>query len=150
MKREKEAIRHISQQGFDCFFPQMVEFGKDNKPILTPLFHNYFFVMFRFNDMSWRSIPYSRGVKKLLMADAETPLPLPIGFVEKLQLVYDEDRLILRPPKPGEMGKVVDGVFKDLEGICQLNHKGRIQLLLSLLGAPRLTTLSEGHVIFVG
>lgn len=150
-ERMPEALRHLEQQNFIAWSPQIVEFDKARKPVLNWLFPNYVFIMFKLQDPSWRKISNTLGMRKLMSADPETPLPVPMGVVEKLQEVYgDADAAdALRPPKVNERGKVLQGTFRDWEGLCTLREKQRVVLMLDILGGLRPVAFDTEHVMVV-
>jgi transcription antitermination factor NusG len=152
-ERMPEALRHLEQQNFIAWSPQVVEFNKERKPVLNWLFPNYVFILFKLQDPSWRKISNTLGMRKLMSVNPETPSPVPMGVVEKLQEVYGDTgegiNDMLRPPKVNEKGKVVQGTFRDWEGLCTLREKERIVLMLDILGGLRPVAFDEKDVMVV-
>lgn len=114
------------------------------------MFGRYLFVYFSLETVSWRRIPNTLGVRRLLSADAEHPLALPGGFVERLQEgLADAATAPAAGIKPGDKVFVRSGPFHGMEGICSSSAKTRISVLLEFLGGRRVVQLSPQAVLVV-
>jgi transcriptional antiterminator RfaH len=103
----------------------------------VPLFPRYIFTVVDRSRDRWRSINGTFGVDRLLMSGGE-PQPVPHGLVEGLIRATDAEGNVhfdfaLRE---GQNVKVIAGPFANLIGSLEkLDEKGRVRVLLELLGA---------------
>lgn len=126
-KQESRAKEHLENQGVKCFFPQVeiekVVRGK-RKAVLEVLFPNYIFAYLDGNTVAWSSVRSTRGVRdfvKFGLQLARVPEAIIIGLQNKLlgddSLLSSE--LTSSTPQTGDMVTILDGAFKDLNGIFQ-------------------------------
>lgn len=120
------------------------------------MFGTYFFALFDRNRDTWEHIPHTEGVYQLLSLSPTTPSPLPIGAIESLidrtgsNGVVGERRLqqLAQAPKPGHRRfnlsdlldrrvRVLSGPFRHWEGVAAASLKGRMRILLEIMGAQR-------------
>lgn len=146
---ERRCYDNLTAQGFVALLPFMLQ-GPINQQVWRPMFGRYLFVYFSLETVSWRRIPNTLGVRRLLSADAEHPLALPGGFVERLQEgLADAATAPAAGIKPGDKVFVRSGPFHGMEGICSSSAKTRISVLLEFLGGRRVVQLSPNAVLVV-
>lgn len=133
------AEQELSADKWRCFFP--LHFERDTRRIV-PMFAGYGFVEFDPHATDWPRICRTRGVYRLL-GEAGRPRALPVGLIEGLQARTSSRRIVDDPGEswgemqPGERGRVIDGPFKDWEGVCDMTATGRVWLLLGMFGGTR-------------
>ena len=152
MQAELWALQNLARQGVDCYLPMIEEEIRDRvtptmrRIIQVPLWLGYVLVRFdRLND-PWRPIAHTQGVRELLGQHPERPSPLPIGFVEALQELADNRRIIRTPPPVIAAGSEVfikDGPFADHRGVCLWSNATRIRIAAEFFGAVRNITVSR-------
>ncbi len=150
-RHELVALAALWRDLFRAHLPQYVSRTRGNAPLILPLFPRYLFVRFATGRDPWRRVFSARGVERLFMADATTPLPLPAGVVEQLQArgrpgdgVID-DR-VTAPTLLGRTVAVTVGPFADARGLCVMSGEQRVQVLLEVLGRRVQVTVPRGHV----
>jgi transcription antitermination factor NusG len=147
--REAEVRDRLDDQGFGAFLPLVMELRPWRPGIMraaaVPAFPRYLLVRFDRRAQPWRSILYTRGVKGLLSAGPEAPLPVADRQVQAL-FALGYDRPIMQDPRPalieaGAKLRVTGGAFADHEGVCLWDSGKRVRLLMSLLGGQREVTV---------
>jgi transcriptional antiterminator RfaH len=131
--QELRALQNLEQQGFTCFLPMIqkeVVFKGQRRFKEEPLFKRYLFIRFDQTLSPWHVIRNSLGVTGL------------VRFGEKLATIDDDVITSLKniqfPPKPlysaGELLRVTDGPFKNLEVVFQMQDgEERAMVLIELL-----------------
>lgn len=145
---EFTAKQHLRDQQFKVFLPTEIVQQKSG-PKRKPLFPGYLFVAFNLDDASWRSIPYTRGVKRLISATAETPTPLPRGCVSELyRRLVAAGHIMTRSENlmPGDRIEVLDGTFAYWTGILEASTRDRVTVLLDLFGRSTRTTMPRSAI----
>lgn len=102
---------------------------------LVPLFPGYIFVELDPDRNQWRSVNGTIGVRNLISGDGR-PLPVPVGFVEKLLALSGDDGCISFGPelRSGQEAAVLSGPFGDqIVTILSVDARGRVKVLMSLL-----------------
>src|SRR6516162_1188835 len=82
------ALLNLQHQGFVTHWPTFPErIVRRNKVISVrrPIFPGYIFILFSLSDRKYVSINSTAGIVHLLPIRTERPVPLPVGFVEKLR-----------------------------------------------------------------
>ena len=137
---EERAASHLSNQGFDIFLPRYKKqrrHARRIETVLRPLFPSYLFVKLDLDCHQWRAINGTIGVASLI-ASGLTPLPLPLGLVERLIENSDSSGVItLTPPslKKGQSVTIATGAFADYTALFEeMIDEKRVVLLLNLLG----------------
>jgi transcriptional antiterminator RfaH len=139
-QRELIAARHLTNQGFRVFVPRCQKNRRHARRVeivSATLFPRYIFTVVDRTRDRWRSINGTIGVDRLLTSGGE-PQPVPRGLVEGLIRATDAEGNIhfgfnLRE---GQSVKVIAGPFANLIGSLEkLDEKGRVRVLLELLGA---------------
>lgn len=146
--REQIAVGHLGAQGFRVFLPQQMRTVKHARKLLKvrrAVFPGYVFVTFNPERDRWRSINGTVGVSRLVMA-GDRPLPVPRGVVEKLIDCVDENGLCHLDAGlvPGQPVRVISGPLAELIGkLASLDDKGRVRVLLEIMGGEVVTTLDR-------
>ncbi|WP_141098312.1 transcription termination/antitermination protein NusG [Rhodoblastus acidophilus] len=150
-KREERAKFHLRQQSFRVFLPAIstaVRHARKTRVGKSALFPGYLFVALDLQRDRWRSINGTIGVSRVVMGRT-SPSPVPQGVVESLINFVDEEG-ICRFDQGFELGqtvRVAAGPFADMVGtIIRLDARGRVRVLLSLLGGDVPTTLDHKDV----
>lgn len=142
-KKELFAAANLEYQGFRCFVPKVlktVRHARRTKTTLAALFPRYLFTVIDLGVHPWRSIRGTFGVADIIMGD-ERPRPVPVGVVENLIEVTDaagsvdfRDQL-----QVGQDVRILTGPFAEQMGrLAHLDDKGRVAVLLEIMGAERL------------
>lgn len=146
--REQQAQVQLWRQGFRTFLPQQLKTVKHARKLLTvrrALFPGYVFVAFDRDRHRWRSINGTFGVSRLIMA-VESPLAVPAGLVERLVDCIDERGVFCfgRDLIEGQAVRVTAGPLAQFVGkLASLDDKGRVRVLLEIMGGEVLTTLDR-------
>lgn len=127
------AERRLSQQGFRPLLP-LTSRGQ-------PVFGPYIFIELDLDREEWRSVNATRGVQKLLPIACETPLPLPVGFVDELrermrlgEFGDEEARELVYAYAKDQTVTITSGPFEALEGKFVRRQKGFVNISLLLFG----------------
>jgi transcriptional antiterminator RfaH len=141
---EERACWHLTNQGFDCFLPRVVEIKRHARRVqrvLAPLFPRYLFARFDPDATRWRAINGTRGVVNLL-TDGTRPLAVPVGVVESLLVNSDLHGAVplaaIGVFSKGHNVRIKSGSFAGQTGlITEILPEGRdrVCILLTLLGA---------------
>src|SRR5690242_6449294 len=114
---ERKAIFNLDAQGFLTFLPQIektIRHARRLKTVRRPLFPRYLFVKFDIARDRWTSIYGTVGVAGLL-SQADRPVPVPVGIVERLLARHEEGITRLdRGLTPGQRVRILYGPFADL------------------------------------
>lgn len=149
--RESHAENQLRRQGFQTFLPQQLKNVKHARKLMQvrrAVFPGYVFVAVDVQRHRWRSINGTFGVSCLIMA-GERPLPVPQGIVERLVDYLDERGLcrLDRDLVEGQSVRVTSGPFSDFIGrLASLDDKGRVRVLLEMLGGEVMTTLDRASL----
>lgn len=138
------AVHHLKAQKFKVYVAK----GKQRragewKEIL--MFPGYIFISFSEKNIRWRSINGTRGVSRLLGNNPEKPCPVPKKFMEALMKglhVEDFDKVF----KVGDSIRIKEGPFAGHAGKIGAVAKGRISLLLNILGGHTTVHVSTSNV----
>jgi transcription antitermination factor NusG len=147
-QRELQAAKQLANQDFRAFIPRYWKNRRHARKVETisaPLFPRYIFVILDRSRDRWRSINGTLGVERLLMQGGE-PQPVPHGVVESLVDSADVEGNIdfHYQLREGQALKVIAGPFADLVGQLEwLDDKGRVRVLLELLGGTVRVTLAQ-------
>ncbi len=150
-RREAGAQRQLENQGFCTFLPRLKvtrRQGRKLETVLAPFFPRYLFIVLDMERDRWRSVNGTYGVAQLVM-QGDRPLPIPKGVIEALiesaegfgLLGFEKDGRL----HVGNRAEVLVGPFCEQVGLIEhLDEKGRVSLLLDLMGrAVRTTVLKE-------
>jgi len=147
-QRELQAAKQLANQDFRAFVPRYWKNRRHARRVETisaPLFPRYIFVILDRSRDRWRSINGTLGVERLLMQGGE-PQPVPHGVVENLVDSADVEGNIdfHYQLREGQTLRVIAGPFADLVGQLEwLDDKGRVRVLLELMGGTVRVTLAQ-------
>jgi len=147
-QRELQAAKQLANQGFRTFVPRCWKNRRHARRVETisaPMFPRYIFVILDRSRDRWRSVNGTLGIERLLMQAGE-PQPVPCGVVESLVEAADADGNVQFDYQliEGQTIKVTAGPFADLVGqLERLDDKGRVRVLLELMGGPVRVTLPQ-------
>jgi transcriptional antiterminator RfaH len=137
------ALWHLTNQGFHCFLPHVLQLrshARKTRLVLVPLFPRYLFVRLDLNVTRWRAINGTRGVVSLL-ANGPHPLPVPHGLVEMLFAKCDSRNAIsltaMGALAKGLRVRIKSGAFSGQMGEVTgtfAEGRDRVRVLLTLLG----------------
>jgi transcription elongation factor/antiterminator RfaH len=136
---EALAIDNLRRQGFGAFCPwihRTIRHARKTKTVLAPLFPSYVFVELDPTQDRWRSINGTRGVSHLI-ANGETPTPLPLGVVEAIRARTGDDDVVdwTASFHVGQTVRISSGPFAELVGTLEhLPPEGRVRVLVHLMG----------------
>ena len=140
---EAKALWHLTNQGFHCGLPRVLELtshARQTRPVLVPLFPRYLFVRLDLDETRWHAINGTRGVVGLL-ANGPHPLPVPHGLVEMLLAKCDSRQVISLAAigvfTKGLRVRIKSGAFSGQMGeVMETFAEGRdrVRVLLTLLG----------------
>ena len=150
-RRETTAQVNLDRQGFRNFAPKVrrtVRHARTLRNVLAPLFPGYIFVVLNLSIHRWRVVNNTVGVASLIMG-AEQPTPVPTGIVEALVTATEASGLIRfdRDVEIGDKVRILSGPFA--EALCRLVHldeKGRVRVLLEIMGGPVPVELERWRV----
>jgi transcriptional antiterminator RfaH len=141
---EERACWHLTNQGFECFLPRVVEIKRHARRVqrvLAPLFPRYLFTRFDPDATRWRAINGTRGVVNLL-TDGTRPLAVPVGVVESLLVNSDSHGTVPLAAigifSEGHNVRIKSGSFTGQTGLITEilpEERDRVCILLTLLGA---------------
>ncbi|BCX19572.1 MAG: transcription antitermination protein NusG [Geminicoccaceae bacterium] len=151
-RREAWAFENLSRQGFRGWLPLLartVRHARRVRTVATALFPRYGFVALDLARDRWRSVNGTFGVIGLIM-DGDRPRPVPRGVVEGLQALADADGVVRYGLEVavGQKVRVLAGPFADrLATVTRLDEKGRVAVLLEILGAERPVILQREQLL---
>ncbi len=128
-RQEKRAALNLSQQGFEIFLPMMnKEILRQNsiEKVEEPLFNRYLFVHFDETFSPWHVIRNTYGVSDLVRF-GNVLATMPDEIIDALKRFEAPTNEIFMK---GEVLKVTDGPFKDLEVIYQLKDGNQRAIVL--------------------
>jgi transcriptional antiterminator RfaH len=144
LHRDQLALRLLHQNGFETYAPRLCERrtvrGRRVEKV-SLLFPNYAFVAI---VTQWYQARWTPGVLRIVM-DGATPAIVPDGVIGELR-AREVNGLIELPVPPkfhrGDRVRICRGAFLNPVGlVAGLKPGERIEILLSLLGAPQRVTL---------
>ena len=144
----------LRAQGFRPFLPMMrktIRWRARLRNVVAPMFPRYLFVPIDPQRGRWRCINGTFGVVRLV-SFGDRPHPTPVGLVEGMLALSDEQGLVQleRNFKPGERVKVATGPFTDVIGECErLDGHGRVRVLLNIMGGSVAVSLDRESLIAV-
>lgn len=152
-KQESRAVEHLENQGVECFYPT-IELDKiirgRRQKVVEPLFANYIFIRLDEDDKAWSKIRSTRGVRDFVrfgLQMAKVPQKL-IDSVRNDLSDVDSDVIETNAPKSGEKVKIIEGAFKDFEGVFKTNNGDeRSIILLNVLNKLIEMDLSNKQVV---
>ena len=147
-RRETLARDQLRAQGFRALLPlceRTVRHARKLRRVMAPLFPRYLFVILDLDRDRWRSVNGTLGIAGLIMAHAR-PLAAPEGVVETLAASSDPKGAVRfrYDLKRGQTVRLVAGPFAQALGVLdRLDDRGRVELLLGVMGGVRLNVVRE-------
>lgn len=156
-RMENWAVDNLLRQGFNAYWPRY-EVKVKGRPAVDKfrsVFPGYLFVNFDVLADPWRDICSTRGIRRVLGARDDGAVALPKGFVETM--LTDSPSGVIEAPendgvifKQGDELKILDGPFAGRTGVMKFKEKGRVALLLTLLGRENTVILPVDRLIYAG
>jgi len=162
--KEYRVRDQLDREGWSVWLPECVMVRQHKRyaglvsRLKGPLFPGYLFARLDLSVARWRILEDEDhrdvGVSRVLRLD-ERPRALPGADIERLRLLVEEDggALIIKAGRLrrtlalGETLRVIDGPFAGFNGLYQSDKaKDRINILLDILGAPRVIAVAEAWV----
>ncbi|HQS83369.1 MAG: transcriptional activator RfaH [Alphaproteobacteria bacterium 16-39-46] len=149
--KETLAQQHLRDQGFDVYLPRFKKLrrhARKTDEVLVPLFPRYIFVGIDPEISPWRKINGTRGISYLLMASDNCPALVSTSVIGDLRAQEVSDGILpvssLVSFLKGDKVRILEGSLKDQTVVFEkLDDKGRVQLLLNLLGKDVKFSLSS-------
>lgn len=137
-RQEARAEFQLLRQGFPVFFPRAIKTVRHARKlhmVKSSVFPTYMFVVLDVERDRWRSVNGTSGVASLIMR-GETPQPVPVGVVENLLDLVDEDGMVRLDDnlREGQAVRIVAGPFASAIGVLErLDANGRVRVLLNIM-----------------
>ena len=137
---EALAEAQLKQQGFDTFLPRFRKIRRHARratEVLAPVFPGYCFVQADPQQYPWRSINSTRGVRRLVGAMNGEPQAVPPSAMAAIFERCKGGLIQSLVPEftPGMKVRLISTAFVDrIATVELLDDKGRVQVLLDLLG----------------
>ena len=147
-KKELVAAENLALQSYRYLLPTFVKtirHARKTTKVKRALFPGYLFVSIDMRTQPWWPIKGTIGVRNMIM-DNDRPKMVPIGVVEELIAATNEDGHIDYRHKieVGQNVRLMSGPFFNLVGrLERLDEKGRVAVLLSILGGERLVVADK-------
>jgi transcriptional antiterminator RfaH len=154
--QEEKAKINLENQDFTVYLPKIQVRTKIRgrwQELLEPLFLNYLFIQVDPSHESLATVRSTIGVLRLVRF-GNVLQPVPDGIIEFLQM--REDTLLGARPlaknqfKPGDKLQIIEGPFRGLEAIYQMQQsEERFWVLVSVLGALSKVQLHKDNLAAV-
>ena len=149
--KERKANEYLTRFVDQAFLPLMnVRLHRWGKLVesVTPLFTCYLFALFDF-EHDYNHVRHTSGVQYVVHHGGE-PAVVPEWIVHELRARCARGPIEMAAPDfaPGEAVRIVDGPFREFEGIFERRLAGpeRVAILLSAMGAGARVVLPVGMV----
>ena len=148
-KREFLALSQLEAQSFRAFCPHLmrtVRHARQSRTVKAAFFPGYLFLALDLERDRWRSVNGTLGVTRLIAGGGGAPIPAPRGVVEALRQYVDETGVCRfdRDLQAGQSVRVIAGpLTKTLGVLVRLDPKGRVRVLLEILGGRFYATLER-------
>lgn len=142
-RSEFRSQQHLERQDFACFLPRFLKTRRHARrveQILAPVFPGYIFVRFDPDRDQWRSINGTLGVKYLVGSASGRPQPMPDDTMVALFSRCEGGVMATQLPalEIGQRVRLVAGPLVDqIATIEQFDDRGRVRILLDILGGPQ-------------
>ncbi len=152
---ELYALENLVNQAYEAFLPLVSRTVKRRARLISEtiaLFPGYVFIRFDQEIDRWRSINGTRGIRRLLCTNAETPMAIEPGVIERLIVQSRNGGFeeiagdIVRKFTPGSHIHITDGPFKDQDGQCVGADIQNVVVFLSLLGRDVKVSIPVSYV----
>jgi len=151
-RQETRVVRHLARSAIPTFLP-FVEVGRrratGSAKYLEPLFPGYVFVALEpigHAPADWSAVNWAPGVLRVLSVGA-TPVAVPQNFIQAIEERIAESGFVRLPSRfaNGVKVRVRGGSFDGIEAVFDqpLSRRGRVRVLLQLLGQPAPVELNE-------
>jgi len=150
-RQELIAVANLHNQAYVAFAPQVGIKKRTNqgwKLVNEPLFPNYVFIQLDDLTDDWRPIRSTRGVSGFVRFGSGIPAPISDELMQPL-LVLDLQQMseqLSVQPKIGECVSVPIGESWINAVVTAENAKGRVEVLLNLLGQEQSLWV-ESHLV---
>lgn len=147
LKQEERTSSNLGTLQLETLAPKLRvekynQFTGQLTKVFKPLFPNYIFARFKFNEVYHR-IRFTRGVHSLVMFN-NTPTPVDDEIIELIRSRMGEDGVVktMEELKPGDAVMIRDGRFKNLCGVFErgMPDADRVRVLLN-------TVSFQAHVV---
>ena len=151
-RKERLALWHLANQGFETFCPvgmRARRFGMRQLMALEPFFPSYVFVRLDPERDGWRSINGTIGVSRLVCF-GEKPATLPRGLVRRLQALSGESGELSFDEElcAGDNVRIVGGPLDAMCGTLISAKPGkRVTVLLELLSVATRVGVARDRLI---
>jgi transcriptional antiterminator RfaH len=136
--REPVALENLARQGFPAYCPSVrrrITHARRTRDVLRPLFPGYLFVHVNSDQLEYRPILSTRGVRTLVRF-GQRPSFLEDAFIRDLKS-REVEGVIVRPPSPYKVGQTVSIAGGPFDGIAaaiiEMDEKDRLVVLMKLL-----------------
>ncbi|SUB27826.1 transcriptional activator RfaH [Yersinia pseudotuberculosis] len=132
------AKEHLERQTVNCWTPivaiEKIVRGKRIE-VIEALFPNYLFAEFDPENIHTTTVSATRGVSHFVRFGTQ-PAEIPATVIADMQ-AHAVDKIIApEVPKPGDIVKIIDGVFAGLQAIyTEPDGEARSMLLLNMLNS---------------
>ena len=143
----KRVESNLSNQKFDYYLPKIKVVKPNSNLAEEVLFPGYIFINTSLEDYS--SIKYTKGIKKVIKFGNYIP-HLTYNEIKSIESIekLSESKPIALKIKAGQEAVVTEGPFKGtLVKICSIPSKGRIEVLLNILGSSRRFKILQKDLI---
>ena len=144
-----EAIRRLSDQGFETYHPKFREPPVRGVRAIKPLFPGYLFV--HVSREHWKPVHYTRDVRNVFMS-GEHPAKVRDIEIERLRSLENSQGYVepdfAKPGtfKRGQSVVATRGIFKDqygtYRGLADTRSDHRVRVLFTLMGREMVYELS--------
>jgi transcriptional antiterminator RfaH len=148
---EHRVNTHLLNQEIETFLPLFETHQYNNGKMLQrikPLFPNYLFARLDIG-LHYYKVKWTRGVSKIL-GTGDGPVPISEKVVQTIRERAGENNLVKLEEelKEGDVVQIASGPFKELTGVFQkrMSDKGRVRILLSLIGVDVPVQISQWQV----
>lgn len=151
-RQESRVVRHLARSAIQTFLP-FVEVGRRRSSgrarYLEPLFPGYVFVALPSiarAPAEWNVVQWTPGVVRILSVGV-TPVAVPEQFIRTIEERVADTGFVRLPSvfANGMKVRVCGGSFDGVEAVFDqsLSRRGRVRVLLQLLGQPTPVELDE-------
>lgn len=154
-RAEERAQLNLRNQGFEVFTPRVarpVRQARRQEWRLSALFPGYTFIRLDASRQRWRPVDSTFGVASILKV-GDAPAPLPVGLVEQLQALADENGAVTGLTEiiaVGDRVRVIGGPFDNWIGeVLSLPEKDRLLLLISMATRDVRVNIASSAAVLV-
>lgn len=151
-QKEGHAAEHLARQGFQTFFPRFSRApsraGKKGA-VLAPLFPGYVFVKFDIKVDRWLAVNSTRGVIRLVGPRLSAPSAVSADLIALLMSRCSGGVLDRLPDYIGVGDRMqinAGPLAGQIARIESFDDRGRVRVLLSMLGAEHSVSVTAGQL----